>query len=104
MLFVCLCETAVTARNPRGGRPGPRSGSPTYSQVREVWSYYTNIIELLRNIMRGIQLHVPLHYLEFFRPAVVAPAPVAPAAATPRVVTGDRLPLPKYFLLLLGLL
>ena len=46
--------------------------------------------------MRGIQLHVPLHYLEFFRPAVVAPAPVAPAAATPRVVTGDRLPLPKY--------
>ena len=43
-------------------------------------------------------------YVEFFRPAVVAPAPVAPAAATPRVVTGDRLPLPKYFLLLLGLL
>ena len=53
--------------------------------------------------MRGIQLHVPLHYLEFFRPAVVAPAPVAPAEATPRVVTGDRLPLPKYFLLFLGL-
>ena len=32
--------------------------------------------------------------LPIFRPTVVAASPVA-AAATPRVVTGDRLPLPK---------
>ena len=32
--------------------------------------------------------------LTIFRPAVVAAPPVA-AAPTPRVVTGDRLPLPK---------
>lgn len=49
----------------------------------------------------GFSLLQIIDNLTIFRPAVVAAPPVA-AAPAPRVVTGDRLPLPKCSFLLIS--